>query len=53
MVFDDGLGDWETCSWCVEEVKWTSLRETSEGNLCPTCHGEFIDSYLKRDSILT
>lgn len=37
----DGLGTHETCSWCTTEVRWASLRETNEGNLCPDCLAEY------------
>lgn len=42
MMQDDGLGEWETCSWCTTEVRWVTLYPTDEGNLCSDCTGEYL-----------
>lgn len=34
------MGEMETCSLCLEEVRWRSLRETDEGNVCRSCHAQ-------------
>ena len=43
----DGLGDYETCSMCVEEVFWTDLIETGLGNVCPKCNWSWVRDMLK------
>jgi hypothetical protein len=32
--------DMETCSLCLSEVPWSSLREHDAGNLCRPCYRE-------------
>jgi hypothetical protein len=39
---DDGLGTYETCSLCLDEVRWASMRSTDAGNLCPECYAEEV-----------
>ena len=42
-MLDDNLGENETCSWCLDEVKWVSLRETKQGNLCKECYADYLE----------
>ena len=39
---NDGLGTYETCSLCCEEVLWRAMRETDAGILCPACFAEGV-----------
>jgi hypothetical protein len=43
-MIDDGLGEMESCSVCLAEVRWRSLRETDAGNVCRDCYGNLFPS---------
>ena len=37
---DDNMDEFESCSVCLVEVRWTSLRDHGAGNICRDCYAE-------------
>jgi hypothetical protein len=37
-MHDDGLGVYETCSLCLAEVRWRTMRAINAGNVCRDCY---------------
>lgn len=47
-VVDTDMGDWETCSWCTQEVLDEVLRTVRDGDgarICPDCQRDLLDRF--------